>query len=302
MSLIPDILHLKTSDETQTLDISVSGSGQQQIVTTGSLRVQCQQSLSLQSYDLFIKPAGNIGIVSSDESHTYFLPNAQTAPQANQTIVFAADGTSSFQTIAVPESVAYNPAQANQNMAGYQVNNAVSLGLVNGENTLDIKPYNGDAGAATIQATAPLAIIGAQSMAFVANGGPLQLGSNVGIRVINNGVQNYNLPTTTPAAGQVMVAQSGGQAGAAVNLSFETLNIPQNVAYNPAQANQDMAGFSVSGATNYTSANYNLESVGAESSDNVDRIAALEEQVSTLESKVAALSSVILNAFGIVIP
>ena len=173
-----------------------------------------------------------------------------------------------------------------------------NLHLVNGADTLDIKAFNPDAGAGTIQSTAPFAVIGAQSMAFVANGGVLQLGSNVGIRVINNGVQNYNLPTTTPQAGQIMVAQAGAPAGSAVNLSFETISIPQNVAYNPAQSNQDMATYSITNASDVSTTNYSLETVGAQVDTNTNDISSLQTSVSTLQGDVSTLQGQVSTLQG----
>ena len=200
-----------------------------------------------------------------------------------------------------------------------------NLHLVNGSNTLDIKAFNSDAGAATIASDAPFAVIGAQSMAFVANGGPLQLGSNVGIRVINNGVQNYNLPTTTPSAGQIMVAQSGGQAGAAVDLAFQTISVPSppsgsSFQYNPSNADFNMGNYSISNALDVSSGTYSLNTVGAESAQNASDVSALQSDVSalqsdvstlqgqvstlqsdvsTLQSQMSSLISIINNAFGI---
>lgn len=203
-----------------------------------------------------------------------------------------------------------------------------NLHLVNGADTLDIKAFNPDAGASTIASNAPLAVIGAQSMAFVANGGVLQLGSNVGIRVINNGVQNYNLPTQTPQAGQIMVAQAGAPAGSAVDLAFQTVSIPtppagSSFVYSPANANFNMGNYSISNASDVSTGSYSLNTVGAESAQNASDVATLQSDVSTLQSdvstlqgqvstlqgdvstlqqKVADISTVLFNAFGITIP
>jgi hypothetical protein len=169
-----------------------------------------------------------------------------------------------------------------------------NLHLVNGEDVLDIKAFDSDAGASTIASNAALAVIGAQSMAFVANGGVLQLGSNVGIRVINNGVQNYNLPTQTPQAGQIMVAQAGAPAGSAVDLAFQTVSIPSAPAgstfqYNPSNANLNMGNYSISNASDLSSGSYSLNTVGAESAQNASDISAVQGDVSTLQSDVSTL-------------
>ena len=203
-----------------------------------------------------------------------------------------------------------------------------NLHLINGSDTLDIKAFNPDAGASTIASNAPLAVIGAQSMAFVANGGVLQLGSNVGIRVINNGVQNYNLPTQTPQAGQIMVAQAGAPAGSAVDLAFQTVSIPtppagSSFVYSPSNADFNMGNYSISNASEISTGSYSLNAVGAESAQNASDVATLQDdvstlqsdvstlqgqvstlqgQVSTLEQKVADLSTVIFNLTGITIP
>lgn len=171
-----------------------------------------------------------------------------------------------------------------------------NLHLVNGADVLDIKAFNSDAGAGTIQSSAPFAVIGDQSMAFVANGGVLQLGSNVGVRVINNGVQNYDLPVTTPSTGQIMVAGSA-PAGSAVPLSFQTVNIPSpppagsSYQYNPSNANFDMGGYAISNASNVSSANYNLEDVGVQVDTNTSDISTLQGDVSTLQGQVSTLQS-----------
>lgn len=168
-----------------------------------------------------------------------------------------------------------------------------NLHLVNGADTFDIKAFNSDAGAATIQASAPLAVITSQSMAMVANGGVLQLGSNVGIRVINNGVQNYDLPTATPSVGQIMVAGSA-PAGSAVPLSFQTVSIPtppsgSSFVYNPANADFNMGNYSISNASEISTGSYSLNTVGVESAQNANDVATLQGDVSTLQSDVSTL-------------
>jgi len=178
-----------------------------------------------------------------------------------------------------------------------------NLHLVNGVETLDIKAFNPDAGASTIAMTADFAMIGAKSFAFVANGGPIQLGSNVGIRVINNGVQNYNLPTTTPQAGQIMVAQAGAPAGAAVDLAFQTVSIPtppagSSFVYNPANADFNMGNYSISNASEISTGSYSLNAVGAESAQNTTDVAALQNDVSTLQSDVSTLQGQVSTLQG----
>jgi len=178
-----------------------------------------------------------------------------------------------------------------------------NLHLVNGADTLDIKAFNPNAGAGTIESTAPFAIVGAQSMAFVANGGPLQLGSNVGIRVINNGVQNYNLPTTTPQAGQIMVAQAGAPAGSAVDLAFQTVSIPtppagSSFVYSPANANFNMGNYSISNASDVSTGSYSLNTVGAQVDTNTTDISDLQGQVSTLQGDVSTLQGQVSTLQG----
>jgi hypothetical protein len=169
-----------------------------------------------------------------------------------------------------------------------------NLHLANGSDVLDIKAFNSEAGAATIASNAALAVIGAQSMAFAANGGVLQLGSNVGIRVINNGVQNYNLPVTTPQAGQIMVAQAGAPAGSAVDLAFQTVSIPTPPAgasfvYSPANADFNLNNYALTGASDVSSSSYSLNTIGSSVSTLQSDVTTLQSDVGTLQTDVSTL-------------
>jgi len=306
-SLIPDALHLKSADETQTIDIQIPGGGEQKIITTGSLRLQCPQSLSLQCYDANVQVAGNFGIRSGSlENNIYFLPNpTNQVPENGQVIVFNADRTSSFQTISIPQNVAYNPAQAAQDMATYALNNVADLNLVS--------PTTPGRVASLIVRDTTTTLSSNQALSVSCAGFDMELiANNIRCRTANGGIfavfndsGYYVFPQGVPT-----VDNSYIKFGANGFSTFEPFpSIPQNVAYNPAQAEQDMAGFAIINASDVSSADYSLQNVGQQSDQNAADIATLQGQVSTLqgqvstlESKVAALSTVILNAFGIVIP
>ena len=298
-NLVPDQLHLKNADQTQTVDIFIPGGGENKIQSSGSLSVECPQTLIMKGYDVYAQPSGNFGIANSTFTNIYRFPNPNSnQPQQGQVIQFNSDGTSQFATVGGGGGGNFStPSNQALDMNGNLINNVLSLNMVNGADTIDVKPFNPDAGAATIQASAPLAIIGAQSMYVGCNGGPLQLSSNVALRCIVNGSQLYDFPISRPSQGQFLVAGYQPNPGAAVPLDFQTFNIPvapagSSFVYSPANANFNLNNYALTGASNVSSANYNLEDVGALSDQNATDIA-------TLQAQVASLITIINNLTGI---
>ena len=132
MSLVPYQLNLKDQvNQTATLDIIASPAGESSlVVNSGSLKIEAPQSLIVKGYDAYLQVGGNVAIASADFANVYRLPNPNSAmPVAGQTVVFNNDGTSQFETIAVPQNVAYNPAQADQAMAQYNISNVGKLSV-----------------------------------------------------------------------------------------------------------------------------------------------------------------------------
>lgn len=126
MALVPNQLHLVNG--ASTVDILIGGGSENFINSSGSLKVDVVQSLTLKAYDANLNLGGNFGVGNADGTQIYRLPNPNVQfPTQSQVIVFASDGTSTFETLAIPENVAYNPAQANQNMAQYNVSNIAVL-------------------------------------------------------------------------------------------------------------------------------------------------------------------------------
>lgn len=117
--------------------------------------------------------------------------------------------------------------------------------------------------------------------------------------------QAYVFPnpnTQFPSAGQVITFNFDGTS------QFSTPAVPptppsgSGFMYNPSNADLNMNNHAISGATDVSTANYSLETVGAQSDSNASEISTLQSQVSTLEQKVADLSTVIFNLTGITIP
>ena len=128
MAFVPNQLHLVNG--ASTVDILIGGGSENFINSSGSLKVDVAQSLTLKAYDCNTNLGGNFGIGNADGTQIYRLPNANTNfPAQNQVMTFNSDGTSQFATLAIPENVAYNPAQANQNMAQYNVSDIAVLSV-----------------------------------------------------------------------------------------------------------------------------------------------------------------------------
>ena len=128
MSLVPNQLNL--ANGASTMNLLIGGGSENFLNSTGSFKVDTAQSLTLKSYDANFNVGGNFGVGNADGTQIYRLPNPNLQfPVQNQVMTFNSDGTSQFATLAIPENVAYNPAQANQNMAQYNVSNVGKLSV-----------------------------------------------------------------------------------------------------------------------------------------------------------------------------
>jgi hypothetical protein len=126
MSLVPNQLNL--ANGASTVNLLIGGSSENFLNSSGSFKVDVPNSLTLKAYDANFNVGGNFGVGNADGTQIYRLPNPNTNfPVQNQVIQFNSDGTSQFATLAVPQDVAFNPAQANQNMAQYNVSNIAVL-------------------------------------------------------------------------------------------------------------------------------------------------------------------------------
>jgi hypothetical protein len=128
MAFVPNQLHI--ANGASTVDILIGGGSENFINSSGSLKLDVAQSLTLKSYDANFNVGGNFGVGNADGTQIYRLPNPNVQfPTQSQVMVFASDGTSTFETLAIPQNVAFNPAQANQNMAQYNVSNIAVLSV-----------------------------------------------------------------------------------------------------------------------------------------------------------------------------
>ena len=121
----------------------------------------------------------------------------------------------------------------------------------------------------------------------------------------NDQTQAYVFPNPNsqfPSANQIILFQSDG--------SSQFSNLPDvpvppsgsSFMYNQSVADLNMNNHAISNCTDVSTANYSLETVGAQTDSNVSEITTLQSQVSTLEQKVADLSAVIFSLTGVSIP
>ena len=242
MSLVPNQLNLTDEQSAETLNINFQSGGTSNIVASESLIISANSTIRNTCFDFYIKPAGNILVLNSDETKTYSLPSAQTAPEQGQTMIFSSDGSSVFGTIGAGGNFS-TPSNQNLDMNSHLINNITSLNLTqSGGYTMDIKPFNPDAGAATLQTTTDFAVVSSNSMALVANGGPLQLSSSVALRVIVGGTQLYNFPVSQPTINQVMVSAFNPNPSGATDLVF--VDLPPDLSSQVATLEQKVADLS----------------------------------------------------------
>jgi hypothetical protein len=323
-NLIPDQLHLKSADETQTIDINIPGGGEQKIQTTGSLKVQCANSLTLRSYDAKMQVGGNVSFANADSSQQYYLPNPNTSfPNLNDTILFNFDGTARFGSpggggnFSTPSSVALD-------MNTHAINNITDLNLVSPTDPGSIGSLNVRDNQTTLSTNKPLQISCAGAdMELVANNIRCRT-NNGGIFAIFNDSGYYVLPQTVPTVdNSVAVFGSNGfstfqqlpvvPAGATPVYSPLQENILGNQKslsniktlslQEPVQAGQDPRTLDVEivgGNVNFTSGlgvnTFNFDKDISTDSYSVNTIGS---DVATLQSQVSSLISIIYNLTGI---
>jgi len=333
MSFVPDQLHLKNADETQTIDIFIPGGGEQKIETNGSLRIKSNNSLTLQCYDAKAQVGGNFSIANADSTQQYFLPNPNTSfPNLNDTILFNFDGTSRFGSagggnFSTPSSVALD-------MNTHEINNITDLNLVSPTDPGSIGSLNVRDNQTTLSTNKALSLsCSGQDMELVANNIRCRT-NNGGIFAVFNDSGYYVFPQNAPIVdNSVAIFGSNGfstfqqlpvvPAGAnpvytpmQENLLANQYNISNVSKLNlqePVQAGQDPRTLDVQivgGNANFTSglgvnafnfdkdvstASYSVDTIGAQVDTNTS-------DISTLQQKIADLSTVIFNLTGIVIP
>jgi len=287
MSLVPDQLHLKSADETQTIDIFIAGGGVQKIETTNSLQVKCNNSLTLRAYDAKMQLGGNISFANADSSQQYFLPNPNTNfPNLNDTILFNFDGTARFGSagggnFSTPSSVALD-------MNTHAINNITDLNLVSPDSVGPIASLNVRDNQTTLSTNKPLQVSCAGAdMELEGNNIRCRIGDGI-FAVFNNSPLGYYV---FPSQASPSVDNSYIKFGANGFSSFEpfpTIPSPPSGSafmYNPANADLNMANYSISDATDVSTLNYSLETVGSD--------------VDTLKLQVASLITIINNLTGI---
>lgn len=300
-NLVPDQLHLKSADETQTIDVFIAGGGLNKIDTTGSLQVKCNNSLTLRGYDAKMQVGGNISFANADSSQQYFLPNPNTSfPNLNDTILFNFDGTSRFGSagggnFSTPSSVALD-------MNTHAINNVADLNLVSPTVPEDVASIQVRDNQTTLSTNKPLQISCAGAdMELIANNIRCRVGDGI-FAVFNNSPLGYYV---FPSQASPSVDNSYIRFGANGFSTFEPFpTIPSPPAgsafmYNPANADLNMANYSITDATDVSTLTYSLETVGTQSDQNATDIGILQGQVSTLQTQVANLITIINNAFQI---
>ena len=287
MSLVPDQLHLKNADQTQTIDIFIPGGGEQKIETTGSLRIKSNNSLTLQCYDAKMQVGGNASFANADSSQQYFLPNPNTNfPNLNDTILFNFDGTARFGSagggnFSTPSSVALD-------MNTHAINNVADLNLVSPTVPEDVASIQVRDSATTISTNKPLTVSCAgQDMELIGNNIRCRVGDGI-FAVFNNSPLGYYV---FPSQASPSVDNSYIKFGANGFSTFEpfpTIPSPPSGSafmYNPANADLNMTDYSITDATDVSTLNYSLETVGSD--------------VDTLKTQVANLITIINNLTGI---
>jgi hypothetical protein len=136
MSLVPNKVHIENG--ASTVDLQIGGGGLNSLVSTGSLKVETQQTLTLKGYDANFNVAGNFGVGNADGSQIYRLPNPNTNfPSADQVITFNFDGTSQFSNLPVVpvppsgSSFMFNPSNADLNMNNHAITGATDVSTAN---------------------------------------------------------------------------------------------------------------------------------------------------------------------------
>jgi hypothetical protein len=162
----------------------------------------------------------------------------------------------------------------------------------------------GGGGQNSLVSTDSFKVEASQTLALKGYDAKVQVGGNFGIANADAS-QIYLLPnpnTQYPSAGQVITFNFDGSSQFSNLPVSPTPPSGSGFMYNPSNADLNMNNHAISGATDVSTANYSLETVGAQTDSNASEISTLQGQVSTLEQKVADLSTVIFNLTGITIP
>ena len=297
MSLVPDQLHLKNLNN-ETINLYIRGGGEQQLEASGSLRVQCDNSLIMNAYDVIAQTkGGNFGIANSTLTNIYRLPNPNNQqPQQGQVIEFNADGTSQFATIGGGGGGNFStPSNQNLDMNIHTINNTTDLNLVSPDSVGPIASLNVRDNQTTLSTNKPLSVSCAgQDMELEGNNIRCRIGDGI-FAVFNNSPLGYYV---FPSQASPSVDNSYIKFGANGFSTFEpfpTIPSPPSGSafmFNPANADLNMTNYSITDATDVSTLNYSLETVGTQSDQNATDIA-------TLQSQVASLITIINNLTGI---
>lgn len=224
-----NVLALYSDDNSNVCSIQCTIDGDLNLVSVQDKKVNVNNDLEVganASVDGDINLGGvlNIGL---PEDYKYSLPIV--APdQDGQYISFNTDGSSSFQTLpSVPGGLAYNPAQAHQDMSGLQINNIGDLYLVSPTNTGLVASFTVRDNGTSLSTNQPLSIsCPGQDMELVANNVRVRT-QNSGIFAIFNDSGYYVLPQGVPTVdNSVMTFGSNGFS------TFQALPAPVAIAQN----------------------------------------------------------------------
>ena len=142
-----NVLALYSDDNSNVCSIQCTIDGNLNLVSVQDKKVNVNNDLEVGGTvtvygDVNVGGTLNIGL---PDDYKYSLPIV--APdQDGQYIAFNTDGSSSFQTLPpAPSGLAYNPAQADQNMNGYNITNTPFINVQGGADylTLDVNPGGG---------------------------------------------------------------------------------------------------------------------------------------------------------------
>ena len=171
--------------------------------------------------------------------------------------------------------------------------------IENGASNINLRIGGG--GQNSLVSTDSFKVEASQTLALKAYDAKVQVGGNFGIANADAS-QIYLLPnpnTQFPSSGQVITFNFDGSS------QFSTLPVPPNppsgssFMYNPSNSNLNMNSHSISGATDISTTNYSLETIGSQTDANVSDISTLQGQVATLQGQVASLITIIFNLTGI---
>lgn len=289
MSLVPTQLHLKNSNN-ETIDLFLRGGGEQELEATGSLRVKCDNSLIMKGYDVYAQTnGGNFGIANSTLTNIYRLPNPNSnQPQQGQVIQFNSDGTSQFATIGGGGGGNFStPSNQNLDMNTHAINNATDLNLVSPTDINSIGSLNVRDNQTTLSTNKPLQVSCAGAdMELVANNIRARVGNGIFAVFNNSSLGYYVFPQGSPSVDNSYI--KFGANGFSTFEPFPTVPIApagSSFMYNPSNTGLNMNNYSITGASDVSTLNYSLQTVGSD--------------VATLKTQVANLITIINNLTSI---